>query len=167
MLFTVLSCSPICYSWEGGKQLAYSPDYDEIVVTREDYEENGHCICEEKFDIWLTVMWRMCSWWPSDSSLTSRCWFTHRKWNEKCLFLHVWMSKSTEAKFTLRPQAYPVLLTFKVYFCWEISSVIFKKCYLIFKWVSAILFKTTCNLIYFGEKPQTWFYCCKKLSLTT
>lgn len=52
-VFTVLSCSPICYSWEGGKLLAHSPDYDEIVVTREDYEENGHCICEEKFDIWL------------------------------------------------------------------------------------------------------------------
>lgn len=46
----VLLCSPICYSWEGGKLLAHSPDYDEIVVTREDYEENGHCICEEKFD---------------------------------------------------------------------------------------------------------------------
>lgn len=43
--------SPICYSWEGGKLLAHSPDYDEIVVTREDYEENGHFICEEKFDI--------------------------------------------------------------------------------------------------------------------
>lgn len=51
MVFTVSSCSPICYSWEGGKLLAHSPDYDEIVVTREDYEENGHCICEEKFDI--------------------------------------------------------------------------------------------------------------------
>lgn len=46
----VFSCSPICYPWEGGKLLAHSPDYDEIVVTREDYEENGHFICEEKFD---------------------------------------------------------------------------------------------------------------------
>uniref|UniRef100_A0A3Q4BS57 Actin-related protein 6 n=1 Tax=Mola mola TaxID=94237 RepID=A0A3Q4BS57_MOLML len=46
-----LPANPICYSWEGGKLLAHSPDYDEIVVTREDYEENGHCICEEKFDI--------------------------------------------------------------------------------------------------------------------
>ncbi|XP_034736206.1 actin-related protein 6-like [Etheostoma cragini] len=43
--------NPICYPWEGGKLLAHSPDYDEIVVTREDYEENGHFICEEKFDI--------------------------------------------------------------------------------------------------------------------
>lgn len=47
----LLPPNPICYSWEGGKLLAHSPDYDEIVVTREDYEENGHCVCEEKFDI--------------------------------------------------------------------------------------------------------------------
>ncbi|GAA6227651.1 actin-related protein 6 [Lates japonicus] len=47
----LLPVNPICYSWEGGKLLAHNPDYDEMVVTREDYEENGHCICEEKFDI--------------------------------------------------------------------------------------------------------------------
>lgn len=46
------SYSPICYPWEGGKLLAHSPDYDEMVVTRDDYEENGHCVCEEKFDVW-------------------------------------------------------------------------------------------------------------------
>lgn len=46
-----LSRSPVCYAWEGGKLLAHNPDYDEMVVMREDYEENGHCICEEKFDI--------------------------------------------------------------------------------------------------------------------
>ncbi|XP_032437054.1 actin-related protein 6 isoform X1 [Xiphophorus hellerii] len=43
--------NPVCYSWEGGKLLAHSPDYDEMVVMREDYEENGHIVCEEKFDI--------------------------------------------------------------------------------------------------------------------
>ncbi|XP_061750699.1 actin-related protein 6 [Nerophis ophidion] len=43
--------NPITYSWEGGKLLAQDPDYEEIVVTRDDYEENGHFICEEKFDI--------------------------------------------------------------------------------------------------------------------
>lgn len=43
--------SPICYPWEGGKLLAHSPDYDEMVVTRDDYEENGHCVCEENFDV--------------------------------------------------------------------------------------------------------------------
>uniref|UniRef100_A0A3Q0SNK8 Actin-related protein 6 n=1 Tax=Amphilophus citrinellus TaxID=61819 RepID=A0A3Q0SNK8_AMPCI len=46
-----VSRSPACYAWEGGKLLAHNPDYDEMVVMREDYEENGHCICEEKFDI--------------------------------------------------------------------------------------------------------------------
>ncbi|KAM4553422.1 actin-related protein 6 [Fundulus diaphanus] len=43
--------NPVCYSWEGGKLLAHSPDYEEMVVMREDYEENGHIVCEEKFDI--------------------------------------------------------------------------------------------------------------------
>lgn len=43
--------NPITFSWEGGKLLARDPDYDEMVVTRDDYEENGHCICEEMFDI--------------------------------------------------------------------------------------------------------------------
>lgn len=43
--------NPITYSWEGGKLLANNPDYDEMVVTRDDFEENGHCVCEEKFDI--------------------------------------------------------------------------------------------------------------------
>lgn len=43
--------NPITYSWEGGKLLSHNPDYDEMVVTRDDFEENGHCVCEEKFDI--------------------------------------------------------------------------------------------------------------------
>lgn len=43
--------NPITYSWEGGKLLAHNPDYDEMVVTRDDFEENGHFVCEEKFDI--------------------------------------------------------------------------------------------------------------------
>lgn len=42
---------PITFPWEGGKLLAHNPDYDEMVVTRDDFEENGHCVCEEKFDI--------------------------------------------------------------------------------------------------------------------
>uniref|UniRef100_A0AAR2L8E9 Actin related protein 6 n=1 Tax=Pygocentrus nattereri TaxID=42514 RepID=A0AAR2L8E9_PYGNA len=46
----VLPQNPICYAWEGGKLLAENPDFEEMVVTREDYEENGHCIYE-KFDI--------------------------------------------------------------------------------------------------------------------
>ncbi|XP_061577519.1 actin-related protein 6 [Cololabis saira] len=47
----LLPPNPVCYSWEGGKLLAHNPDYDDMVVMREDYEENGHFICEEKFDI--------------------------------------------------------------------------------------------------------------------
>ncbi|XP_049579355.1 actin-related protein 6 isoform X1 [Syngnathus scovelli] len=43
--------NPITYAWEGGKLLANDPDYEEMVVTRDDYEENGHFVCEEKFDI--------------------------------------------------------------------------------------------------------------------
>lgn len=41
----------MCYAWEGGKLLAHSPDYEEMLVSREEYEENGHVVCEEKFDI--------------------------------------------------------------------------------------------------------------------
>ncbi|CAL8291888.1 unnamed protein product [Boreogadus saida] len=47
----LLPPNPVGYAWEGGKLLADNPDYDEMVVTREEYEENGHFICEEKFDI--------------------------------------------------------------------------------------------------------------------
>ncbi|XP_051889667.1 actin-related protein 6 [Pristis pectinata] len=43
--------NPITYSWEGGKLLSDNDDFMDMVVTRDDYEENGHCICEEKFDI--------------------------------------------------------------------------------------------------------------------
>ncbi|XP_047658631.1 actin-related protein 6 isoform X1 [Tachysurus fulvidraco] len=43
--------NPICYPWTGGKLLAENPDFEDMVVTREDYEENGHYVCEEKFDI--------------------------------------------------------------------------------------------------------------------
>ncbi|XP_077452215.1 actin-related protein 6 isoform X2 [Stigmatopora argus] len=43
--------NPITYAWEGGKLVANDPDYEEMVVTRDDYEENGHFVCEEKFDI--------------------------------------------------------------------------------------------------------------------
>lgn len=46
-----LCCSPITYSWEGGKLISENDDFEDMVVTREDYEENGHSVCEEKFDI--------------------------------------------------------------------------------------------------------------------
>lgn len=47
----VLPENPITYAWEGGKLISENDDFEDMVVTREDYEENGHSICEEKFDI--------------------------------------------------------------------------------------------------------------------
>lgn len=47
----LFSRSPITYSWEGGKLISENDDFEDMVVTREDYEENGHEVCEEKFDI--------------------------------------------------------------------------------------------------------------------
>uniref|UniRef100_A0A8C9F8C0 Actin related protein 6 n=1 Tax=Pavo cristatus TaxID=9049 RepID=A0A8C9F8C0_PAVCR len=47
----VLPENPITYSWEGGKLISENDDFEDLVVTREDYEEHGHNICEEKFDI--------------------------------------------------------------------------------------------------------------------
>jgi len=43
--------SPITYAWEGGVQLANDPDFDKMVVTKEEFEEYGHSICQEKFDV--------------------------------------------------------------------------------------------------------------------
>ena len=50
-LFYLFFFSPITYAWEGGKLISENDDFEDMVVTREDYEENGHSICEEKFDI--------------------------------------------------------------------------------------------------------------------
>ena len=43
--------SPITYAWEGGSLLANTEDYKKMAVTREQYEEYGHTICSETFDI--------------------------------------------------------------------------------------------------------------------
>ncbi|KAJ8686322.1 hypothetical protein QAD02_022116 [Eretmocerus hayati] len=42
---------PITYAWEGGKLLASDPSYSSLVVKREEYEEEGHALCCDKFDI--------------------------------------------------------------------------------------------------------------------
>ncbi|KAG8439466.1 hypothetical protein GDO86_005614 [Hymenochirus boettgeri] len=47
----ILPENPITYSWEGGKLISENDDFEDMVVTRDEYEENGHAICEEKFDI--------------------------------------------------------------------------------------------------------------------
>lgn len=43
--------SPITYAWSGGVQLANDPKFGSMCVTREEFEENGHAICQEKFDV--------------------------------------------------------------------------------------------------------------------
>lgn len=39
------------YAWEGGAMLAKDPQLKKLYISREDYEENGHNICFEKFDV--------------------------------------------------------------------------------------------------------------------
>lgn len=39
------------YAWEGGKCLAASSDFSDLVVTKRMYDEHGHNICLKKFNI--------------------------------------------------------------------------------------------------------------------
>ncbi|KAK6187646.1 hypothetical protein SNE40_005625 [Patella caerulea] len=44
--------SPSTYAWEGGCLLSRDPNFQKkMVVTRQQYEEHGQTICEEKFDV--------------------------------------------------------------------------------------------------------------------
>jgi actin-related protein 6 len=43
--------SPSVYAWEGGTMFAKDPQMKKLAVTKEDYDENGHNICFEKFDV--------------------------------------------------------------------------------------------------------------------
>ncbi|KAJ8311032.1 hypothetical protein KUTeg_007588 [Tegillarca granosa] len=43
--------NPITYCWEGGVKLASDPDFPKMTITRDDYDEHGHNICFEKFEI--------------------------------------------------------------------------------------------------------------------
>ena len=38
-------------SWQGGQMLSISSEYDDLVVTKKLYDEQGHNICMKKFDI--------------------------------------------------------------------------------------------------------------------
>lgn len=50
--FVYLSpCSPMTFTWEGGCALARDPAFRKFTVTRAQYEEYGHSICADKFDI--------------------------------------------------------------------------------------------------------------------
>ena len=41
------------YAWQGGKLLANTQnDFDQLCVSKKAYEENGHSVCKEKFNIY-------------------------------------------------------------------------------------------------------------------
>ncbi|XP_041352519.1 actin-related protein 6-like isoform X2 [Gigantopelta aegis] len=42
---------PMTYAWEGGTMLAGDPNFSRLVVTRQEYDEYGHSICSERFDV--------------------------------------------------------------------------------------------------------------------
>ncbi|XP_038047554.1 actin-related protein 6-like [Patiria miniata] len=43
--------NPITHAWEGGKLLSTSKNFSSLMVTRDEYNEHGHSICWEKFDV--------------------------------------------------------------------------------------------------------------------
>lgn len=43
--------NPIMYAWHGGKTLSKDPIFSSLLVTREDYEEEGQNLCFERFDV--------------------------------------------------------------------------------------------------------------------
>jgi len=43
--------SPITYAWHGGVMLGQDSEFSNMTVSREEYEEEGHTLCFEKFDI--------------------------------------------------------------------------------------------------------------------
>jgi actin-related protein 6 len=44
-------CSPVTYAWHGGALLGQDSEFSNMTVSREEYEEEGHSLCFEKFDI--------------------------------------------------------------------------------------------------------------------
>lgn len=43
--------NPITYAWHGGRTLSKDPMFSSLLVTREDYEEEGQNLCFERFDV--------------------------------------------------------------------------------------------------------------------
>ncbi|XP_017762278.1 PREDICTED: actin-related protein 6 [Eufriesea mexicana] len=43
--------NPITYAWHGGKTLSKDSIFSSLLVTREDYEEEGQNLCFERFDV--------------------------------------------------------------------------------------------------------------------
>lgn len=46
-----LSFSPVTYAWHGGKVLSRDPVFSSLLVTREEYEEEGQNLCFERFNV--------------------------------------------------------------------------------------------------------------------
>ena len=46
-----LSNEVVSYPWQGGQKLANSNDFEDLVVSKKQYEEHGHNICKSKFNI--------------------------------------------------------------------------------------------------------------------
>lgn len=44
---------PISYSWKGGKPLLRTPDFKNFLVTKEEYEELGSSIIQQRFNTWM------------------------------------------------------------------------------------------------------------------
>lgn len=42
---------PSTFAWQGGKELANSQDFSDLIVSKKIYEEVGHNACKKKFDI--------------------------------------------------------------------------------------------------------------------
>ncbi|XP_018566589.1 actin-related protein 6 [Anoplophora glabripennis] len=45
---------PISYAWKGGKPLLRTPDFKNFLVTKEEYEELGSSIIQQRFNTWMT-----------------------------------------------------------------------------------------------------------------
>jgi len=43
--------SPITYAWLGGKKFSQDATFSNLLVTREEYEEEGPSLCLERFDV--------------------------------------------------------------------------------------------------------------------
>ncbi|XP_075228741.1 actin-related protein 6 isoform X2 [Lycorma delicatula] len=43
--------NPVSYAWEGGTYLSKNPEFYSYCVTKEEFEEEGHALCYERFDI--------------------------------------------------------------------------------------------------------------------
>ncbi|XP_006621461.1 actin-related protein 6 isoform X1 [Apis dorsata] len=43
--------NPVTYAWQGGKTLSKDSIFSNLLVTREDYEEEGQNLCFERFDV--------------------------------------------------------------------------------------------------------------------